>query len=373
MDRVLVQLIAATSFLALSLLPAQSEPKHGIAMQGEPALPPDYKHFDYVNPDAPKGGSVTYCVVGSFDNLNPFILKSLRTTARGMIDTVYGNLVFEPLMQRNYNEPFSLYGLLAGSADMDQERKSIEFHLNPNAKWSDGQPVTPEDVLFTYDVFKDKGRPPYSDRMSMIAKLEKTGEHSVKFTFNDKANREFPLIVALTPIVPKHAFDKETFDKTTLKPLIGSGPYIVDKVLPGQRIVFKRNPDYWGKDVPSKRGFDNFDQVTIEYFLNANAKTEAFKKGICALDDETDPVKRERDIDLPAFRKGDVKEEYFNTGIPPVVTGFLFNTRLPKFADPVVRRALGMLYDFEWANKNLFGGKFNRTMSYWQNSELSAL
>ncbi|TIU88897.1 MAG: ABC transporter substrate-binding protein, partial [Mesorhizobium sp.] len=262
MDRVLVRLIAATSFLALSLLPAQTEPKHGIAMQGEPALPPDYKHFDYVNPDAPKGGSVTYCVVGSFDNLNPFILKSLRTTARGMIDTVYGNLVFEPLMQRNYNEPFSLYGLLADSADMDQERKSIEFHLNPNAKWSDGQPVTPEDVLFTYDVFKDKGRPPYSDRMSMIAKLEKTGEHSVKFTFNDKANREFPLIVALTPIVPKHAFDKETFDKTTLKPLIGSGPYIVDKVLPGQRIVFKRNPDYWGKDVPSKRGFDNFDQVT---------------------------------------------------------------------------------------------------------------
>ena len=373
MDRVLVRLIAATSFLALSALPALSEPKHGIAMQGEPALPPDYQHFDYVNPDAPKGGNITYCVVGSFDNLNPFILKSLRTTARGMIDTVYGNLVFEPLMQRNYDEPFSLYGLLADSADMDPERKSIEFHLNPNAKWSDGQPVTPEDVLFTYDVFTDKGRPPYSDRMSMIAKLEKTGEHSVKFTFNDKANREIPLIVALTPIVPKHAFDKDTFDKTTLKPLIGSGPYTVDKVQPGQRIVFKRNPDYWGKDIPSKRGFDNFDRITIEYFLNANAKTEAFKKGICALDEEADPVKRERDIDFPAFRRGEVKEEYFTTGIPPVVNGFLFNTRLPKFANPIVRRALGMLYDFEWANKNLFGGKFNRTMSYWQNSELSAL
>ncbi|AZO08219.1 MULTISPECIES: extracellular solute-binding protein [unclassified Mesorhizobium] len=373
MDRVLVRLTAATSFLVLSLLPALSEPKHGIAMQGEPALPSDYQHFDYVNPDAPKGGSVTYCVVGSFDNLNPFILKSLRTTARGMIDTIYGNLVFEPLMQRNYNEPFSLYGLLADTADMDPERKTIEFHLNPNARWSDGQPVTPDDVLFTYDVFTDKGRPPYSDRMSMVAKLEKTGEHSVKFTFNEKANREFPLIIALTPIIPKHAFDKETFDKTTLKPLIGSGPYMVDKVQPGQRIVFKRNPDYWGKDVPSKRGFDNFDQITIEYFLNANAKTEAFKKGICAIDDESDPVKRERDIDFPAFRKGDVKQEYFDTGIPPVVTGFLFNTRLAKFADPVVRRALGMLYDFEWANKNLFGGKFDRTMSFWQNSELSAL
>lgn len=372
MDRVLVRLIAATSFLAFSL-PALSEPKHGIAMQGEPALPPNYQHFDYVNPDAPKGGNINYCVVGSFDNLNPFILKSFRTTARGMIDVDYGNLVFEPLMQRNYDEPFGLYGLLADSADMDPERKSIEFHLNPNAKWSDGQPVTPEDVLFTYDVFTDKGRPPYSDRMSMIAKLEKTGEHSVKFTFNDKANREFPLIIALTPIIPKHAFDKDTFDKTTLKPLIGSGPYTVDKVQPGQRIVFKRNPDYWGKDIPSKRGFDNFDQITIEYFLNDNAMTEAFKKGICSIDSQTDPVKRERDVDFPAFHKGEVKEEYFDTGVPPVVTGFLFNTRLPKFSNPVVRRALAMLYDFEWANKNLFGGKFNRTMSYWQNSELSAL
>ena len=373
MGRVLVWLITGMSFVPLLPLPALSEPKYAIAMQGEPALPPDYTHFSYVNPDAPKGGSITYCVVGSFDNLNPFILKSLRTTARGMMDTIFGNLVFEPLMQRNYDEPFSLYGLLADTADMDPERKSIEFHLNPSAKWSDGEPVTPEDVLFTYDVFTDKGRPPYSARMGMIAKLEKTGDHSVRFTFNDKANREFPLIIALTPIIPKHAFDKDTFDKTTLKPLIGSGPYTVDTVQPGQRIVFKRNPDYWGKDIPSKRGFDNYDQITIEYFLNANAKTEAFKKGICATDDETDPVKRERDIDFPAFRKGDVKAENFDTGIPPVVTGFLFNTRLPKFSDPAVRRALGMLYDFEWANKNLFDGKYTRTMSYWQDSELSAL
>ncbi|TPK60542.1 ABC transporter substrate-binding protein [Mesorhizobium sp. B2-4-19] len=373
MGRVLVWLITAISLFTLSLRPAMSEPKHAIAMQGEPALPPNYTHFDYVDPDAPKGGNITYCVVGSFDNLNPFILKSLRTTARGMMDLTYGNLVFEPLMQRNYDEPFSLYGLLADSADMDSERKSIEFHLNPDAKWSDGEPVTPEDVLFTYDVFTDKGRPPYNARMSLIAKLEKTGDHSVRFTFNDKANRETPMIIALTPILPKHAFDKETFDKTTLKPLIGSGPYTISQVAPGQRIVFKRNPDYWGKDVPAKRGFDNYDQITIEYFLNANAKLEAFKKGLCAIDDDGDPVKRERDLDFPAFHRGDVVSETFDTGIPPVVTGFLFNTRLPKFSNPVVRRALGMLYDFEWANKNLFGGKYTRTMSYWQNSELSAL
>ncbi|MER9398301.1 extracellular solute-binding protein [Mesorhizobium sp. M0615] len=373
MGRILVWLIAAISFFAFAPGVAMSEPRHAIAMQGEPALPADYQHFDYVNPDAPKGGNITYCVVGSFDNLNPFILKSLRTTARGMQDLIFGNLVFEPLMMRNYDEAFTLYGLLADSADMDPERKSIEFHLNPNAKWSDGEPVTPDDVLFTYDVFTDKGRPPYRDRMSLVAKLEKTGDHSVRFTFNDKANRETPLIIALTPIIPKHAFNKDTFDKTTLKPVIGSGPYTIDKVQPGQRIVFKRNPNYWGKDIPSKRGFDNYDQITIEYFLNANAKTEAFKKGICAIYDEGDPVKRERDIDFPAFHRGEVIAETFDTGIPPVVTGFLFNTRLEKFSNPEVRRALGMLYDFEWANKNLFGGKYTRTMSYWQNSELSAL
>ncbi|MER9228681.1 extracellular solute-binding protein [Mesorhizobium sp. M0664] len=373
MGRVVVWLIAAILFVGFSLQPALSEPVHALAMQGEPALPPDYDHFNYVNPDAPKGGSITYSVVGSFDNLNPFILRSLRTTARGMMDQAFGNLVFEPLMQRNYDEAFSLYGLLADTADMDPERKSIEFHLDPNAKWSDGEPVTPEDVLFTYDVFTEKGRPPYSQRMKAIAKLEKTGERSVRFTFNEKADREFPLITALTPIIPKHAFNKDTFDRTTLKPVIGSGPYTVAQVVPGQRIVFKRNPDYWGKDVPSKRGFDNYDQITIEYFLNANAKQEAFKKGICAIDDDSDPVKRERDLDFPAFHRGEVIAENFDTGIPPVVNGFLFNTRLPKFSNPVVRRALGMLYDFEWANKNLFGGKYTRTMSFWQNSELSAL
>ncbi|MGN6304289.1 MAG: extracellular solute-binding protein [Mesorhizobium sp.] len=371
MGRISFWLAGAVLSAIVAAVPSRAA--QGIAMQGEPELPPGYTHFPYANPDAPKGGAITYCVVGTFDNLNPFIIKSLRTTARGVIDTIYGNLVFEPLMARNYDEPFGLYGLLADDAKMDPERKWIEFHLDPKAKWSDGEPVTPEDVLFTYDTFTEKGRPPYSDRMKKVAKLEKTGEHSVKFTFNEKADREFPLIIAMTPIIPRHAFVKETFDRTTLKPVIGSGPYTIVEVKPGDRIVFKRNPDYWGKDLPSKRGFDNYDQIVIQYFLNANAMTEAFKKGICAIDTETDPVKRERDLDFPAYKQGKVVAETFKSGIPPVVNGFLFNTRLKKFADPAVRRALGMLYDFEWANKNLFSGKFTRTMSYWQGSELSAL
>lgn len=372
-SRIFYSLCAGAAILLGNTGVGVSEPSHAIAMQGEPALKDGFRNFPYANPDAPKGGSVTYCVVGSFDNLNPFIIKSLRTTARGMMDVVYGNLVFEPLMQRSADEAFSLYGLLAESLDITPDRKSVEFNLNPDAKWSDGEPVTADDVLFTYEVYTEKGRPPYSDRMKKIAKLEKTGERSVRFTFNEHADREFPLIIAMTPIIPKHAFDKETFDQTTLKPLIGSGPYRVAHVVPGQRIVFQRNPHYWAKDLPSKRGFDNFDRITIEYFLNANSQFEAFKKGICALYEEADPVKRERNLDFPAMRSGQVVSETFETGLPPVVTGFLFNTRLPKFSDPRVRRALAMLYDFEWANKNLFNGQFKRTASYWQNSELSAL
>jgi len=366
-------ILAAIAAAVCDTPTATAQPVHGIAMHGEPALPADYAHFPYANPDAPKGGEITYCVIGSFDNLNPFIIKSLRTTARGMMDTIFGNLVFEPLMTRNADEPFSLYGLLAESAEMPADRSWIEFNLNPDAKWSDGVPVTPEDVLFTYDVFTEKGRPPYRDRMARVSKLEKTGEHSVRFTFNEKADREFPLIIALTPIIPKHAFDMDTFDETTLKPLVGSGPYTVDQVVPGERISFRRNPDYWGRDIPSKRGFDNYDRITIEYFLNANAQFEAFKKGICAIHTEADPVKRARTMDFPAAQNGQVVIETFKQGVPPVVTGFLFNTRLPKFSDAVVRRALAMLYDFEWANRTLFEGKYERTVSFWQGSELSAL
>jgi peptide/nickel transport system substrate-binding protein len=378
MRRLLLALCAAMALSPLVSRTASAEPRHAIAMQGEPALPPDYRHFSYVNPNAPKGGSITYCVIGSFDNLNPFIVKSLRTTARGVIDVIFGNLVFESLMTRNADEAFSLYGLLAETIDITPDRKTVEFNLNPNAKWSDGKPVTPEDVLFTYEVYTEKGRPPYSDRMAKVAKLEKTGEHSVRFTFNEHADREFPLIIALTPIVPKHAFDKETFDQTTLKPVTGSGPYRIAEVEPGERVIFERNPDYWGKDLPAKRGFDNYDRITIEYFLNANSQFEAFKKGICSayagpIYTGLDPTQVARDFDFPAFKAGDVVVESFERNLPPVVTGFLFNTRLPKFADVRVRRALAMLYDFEWANKNIFDGKFERTASYWQNSELSAL
>ena len=202
---------------------AIAEPKHAIAIIGEPALPAGFAHLPYVNPDAPQGGRINYGVVGTFDNVNPFILKSMRTTARGPIDTAFGNLVFESLMVRSADEPFTLYGLLAETIDTDEARTFAEFQLNPAAKWSDGNPVTPEDVIFTYETFAEKGRPPFSSRKDKIAKIEKTGERRVRFTFNEKSDREFPLIIALTPIIPKHASPAE-FDQPTLEKLVGSGP-----------------------------------------------------------------------------------------------------------------------------------------------------
>jgi len=355
-------------------IPAMAEPMHGIAMHGSPALDPDYKHFTYVNPDVKKGGKVTYGVVGTFDSLNPFILKSMGTTARGVWDTIFGNLVYESLMVRSANEPFSLYGLLAESVEWDEDRTFVQFNLNPEAKWSDGQPVTPDDVIFTFELLRDKGRIPFSNRLTPVEKMEKVGEHGVRFTFNDKADRESPLILATaTPILPKHIIDPATFDQSTLKPPVGSGPYRIKSVSPGERIVYERNPDYWGKDIPSKVGFDNYDQISVEYFLQENTLFEAFKKGEIDIYLEGSPTHWARSYDFPAVQNGDVVKDAFKPQLPTGMLGFVFNTRRPVFADVNVRAGLSLAFDFEWANKNLFEGAYTRTESIWQNSPLTSL
>ncbi|WP_349365256.1 MAG: extracellular solute-binding protein [Roseitalea porphyridii] len=347
---------------------------HGIAMHGEPALPPDYTHFPYANPDAPKDGSVTYGVVGTFDSLNPFVLKSMRTTARGVWDPEFGNMIYEPLLQRSRDEPFTMYGLLAESVETDDARTWVEFTLNEDARWSDGEPVTPEDVIFTYEIFAEKGRPPYSSRMDRIESIEKTGERKVRFNLNEQANREFPLIIGLTPVLPRHAIDVDTFEDSTLEPPVGSGPYLVESVEPGTRITYRRNPDYWGADVPAMRGFANYETITIEYFRDATARFEAFKKGVFDIYPESDPVKWETAYDFPAVENGEVVKSTFVSDRPDRFFGFFFNTRRDVFADRRVREALSMLFDFEWINANLFSDRFSRTGSYWQNSdELSAL
>ena len=366
---------AALAAVAIALAGgAVAEPMHGIAMHGVPALPAGYTHFPYANPDAPKGGSITYGVRGTFDSLNPFVLASMRTTARGIIDLDFGNLVFESLMQRSRDEPFTMYGLIAETIETDADRTWAEFTINPKAKWSDGEPITPEDVIFTYDLLTEKGRPPYNRRMERIEKIEKTGTNKVKFTFNDKADREFPLIVALMPVLPKHAIDAATFGQSTLTPRVGSGPYLVDAIEPGSRITYKRDPDYWGRDIPSKRGFDNYDKITVEYFRDQTALFEAFKKGILDIYEEGDPTRWQTAYDFPAVQDGKVKKVEFDTHEPQSMLGFFFNTRRPQFADRKVREALSMLFDFEWVNRNLFNGTYARTASYWQNAgELSAV
>lgn len=351
-----------------------AEPKHGIAMRGEPALPADYPYFPYVNPDAPKGGSITYGVVGTFDSLNPFLIKSMRTYARGTFgDAEFGNLVYETLMQRSADEPFTMYGLLAEKVETNEERTFVEFTLNPKAKWSDGQPVTPDDVIFTFNLLTEKGRPPFNTRTKLISKIEQVGEHGVRITFNDQANREFPLILALMPVLPKHAIDADNFDRSPLAIPVGSGPYVVSQVQPGQRIVFKRDPNYWAADLPSRRGFNNYDVITVEYFRNLQAQFEAFKKGVFDVFMEGDPNKWASSYGFPAFNDGRVVKKTFETHSPANVYGFVFNTRRDEFKDRYVREALALMFDFEWTNRNLYAGRYQRLASYWQGSELSAL
>ncbi|MBB3288815.1 MULTISPECIES: extracellular solute-binding protein [unclassified Rhizobium] len=365
--------IAVLLFLAALCNAAAAQPLYSIATHGDPALPADFKHFPYVNPDVKKGGRISYGVVGTFDNLNPFILKSMRTTARGMWDPEFGNLIYEPLMVRSRDEPFTLYGLLAQTVEWDDSRSYIQFNLNPAAKWSDGQPVTPDDVIFTFQLLREKGRIPFSSWLDTIGSIEKVGEHSVMVRFNEKANRETPLIIASSlPILPKHATNSDNFDRTTLGIPVGSGPYRVKSVDPGQRITFERNPDYWGKDIPTKVGVDNYDQIVVSYFLQDTTLFESFKKGDIDIYPDGSPAHWQQAYNFPAVGSGAVVKETFTPKLPSGMLGFVFNMRRPMFADKNVRKGLTLAFDFEWFNRNLASSAYTRTESYWQNSDLSS-
>jgi len=349
-----------------------AEPVHAIAMHGEPALPADFSHLPYANPDAPKGGKVTYGVVGTFDSVRPFIVRSMRTHARGVVDPVFGNLIYEPLMQRSQDEPFTLYGMLAETVEWDEERSFIQYNINPAARWSDGMPVTADDVIFTMELLKEKGRPPYSSRLSRVASMEKIGPLSVRFTFNDQSNREFPLILSLSPVLPKHATDADTFDQSTLEPGIGSGPYLISEVKPGERITFKRREDYWARDLPIKRGIDNYDEIAVEYFLSETSQFEAFKKGVFDIYPDGSATNWSRGYDFPAVTSGDIVRKEYDSQTPSGMYGFVFNTRRALFDDVRVRAALTMLFDFEWANRSLYNNTYTRTHSFWDGSDLSS-
>ena len=367
---------AAMALLAGALTISQTQaqpdqgPAHAIAMHGEPALPANFTHFPYADPDAPKGGRIDYSVQGSFDSLNPFIVQG--DGARGLFDQYFGMNVFESLMLRSRDEAFTLYPLLATSIETDDDRSFVEFTLDARARFSDGTPVTADDVIFSMELLAEKGRPNYRNWINAAEKIEKIGERGVRFTLKQDAGRETPLLLAQLPILPRHATDAERFDRSSLTPPVGSGPYTVERVSPGELLVLKRNTDYWAKDIPSKRGFDNYDEIRITYIRDDNTLFEAFKKGMASIHIETDTGRWATGYDFPAALDGRVVKDNFEFGLPSGMYGFVMNTRRPVFADRAVRQALVSLFDFEWANRNLFNGAYERTKSYYDGSELSS-
>ena len=365
-------LFAAAFFVAGGLAgTAHAEPRHGVAMHGEPALPADFDHLLYADPDAPKGGQITYANVGTFDSMNPFIVRG--TAPRGLWDELLGRNVWESLLTRNRAEPFTLYGLLAESVEVPPDRSWAEFTIRPEARFADGESVKPEDVIFTVELLGKKGRPPTRPLLSgEVETVEKTGERSVRFTFKPTGNRELPMLIGLMVVLPKHAIDPESFDQTSLTAPLGSGPYEVAEVDAGRSVTLRRRADYWGKDLPVKRGFDNFDAIKVEYYRDAGGYFEAFKKGLFDSLRESDPTRWATQYNFAAVDDGRIALEEFATEVPKPMTGFVFNTQRPLFADPKVREALTYCIDFEWLNRSLYHGLYQRTGSYFQGSELSA-
>lgn len=345
-----------------------AEPRHAIAIYGEPRLSSDFKSFAYVNPEAPKGGKITIGFQGTFDTLNPLIPK-------GVPMWWVNGYVWQRLMQRNYDEPYTLYGLLAETVEMPDDRQWIQFNINPKATFSDGKPVTADDVLFTWELLTKVGRPNFRNYAKLMESVEKINERSIRFTFKGEPNWEMPLNLGLMPVLPKHAIDPDRFAKTSLTPPIGSGPYSVEQVDPGAKVVLRRNPNYWAKDLPVHRGMFNFDEMQFDFYRDASTMFEAFKKGLFDINiiPDGDPTHWERAYDFPAVRDGRVIKEAFSTGLPKSPAGFVFNTRRARFSDPNVREALSLMFDFEWINKNLFYGLYERTRGYFDGSYLSSI
>lgn len=360
---------APISLLILALLlPAgrgQAAAAEGIAMHGSPRETAGFTHFPYVNPDAPKGGRVTFAMQGSYDSLNPLIVKG--EPADGVRDYVY-----ESLLARANDEPFTLYGLIAESVETPPDRSYVEFTLDPRAKFSDGAPITVDDVIFSHALLRDHGRPNHRSYYKKVVKVEQTGERKVRFTFDRSGDREMPLIMGLMPVLPKHLIDPDKFETTSLMPPIGSGPYTIARVDPGKSITFKRDPSYWGRDLPVNRGRNNVDEIRYDYYRDAGSMFEAFKSGLVQLREEDDPTRWTEGYDFPAFRDGRVVKEELPLETPAGMSALVFNTRRPPFADQRVREALIKLFDFEWVNRTLYHGQYARTESYFSRSDLSS-
>jgi len=338
---------------------------YAIAMHGAPALPADFTHMPYANPDAPKGGRLVQGFLGTFDSLNPLIVRGLA------VQQIRG-FVVESLMARGNDEAFTLYGLLAKSVETDDARSYVTFHLDPRARFSDGQPVLAEDVRFSWALLRDKGRPNHRQYYSKVVKAEAPDPLTVRFDLEGANDRELPLILGLMPVLPRHAVDVATFEETSMSPPVGSGPYRVSAVKPGASVTLTRNPDYWGRDLPVNRGLWNFDEIRLDFYREANGQFEAFKRGLYDFRVESEPLRWHDGYDFPAARNGEVIRDTIKTGLPQPSEFLVFNTRRPVFSDIRVRQALTLLFDFEWINRSYFFGLYGRSASFFAGSELSA-
>ena len=362
----LTPILIALATLLGSARADTAPPTYAIAMHGAPALPADFPHLPYANPDAPKGGRLSLAYLGAFDSLNPYNVKAL-STAQGLVGNVY-----QSLMTRSADEPFTLYGLIARSIETDEARDFIVFHLNPAAHFSDGGAITAADVVFTFNLLKAKGLPSQRAAYSLVKSVAAPDDLTVRFDLAGAGDRELPLILGLMPVLSRAHTDADHFEDQTLQIPVSSGPYRVAEVQPGQRLVLRRDPNYWARDLPITRGLYNFDEIRIDYYRDASALFEAFKAGIYDFRIEDDATRWRDGYNLAAVRDGRIVKRAVPNGLPKGVSGFAFNTRRPLFVDPRVREGLAMMFDFAWINANLYAGVYTRSRGFFDDSELSS-
>jgi len=352
-----------------TLLPSLSHAEdvsvvHGIAMHGDLKYPPNFTHFEYVNPSAPKGGTVIKSAIGTFDSFNNFIVKG--TPADGL------GYLYDTLLAPAQDEPFSLYGLLAETMEVANDRSWIIFNLRPEAHFSDGHPVTAEDVVYSFDILREKGAPHFKAYYADINTVEALDTHRVKFTFKNNQNKELALIVGQVAILPQHFWKSRDFQKPSLDEPIGSGPYIIGHYEAGRSLTYKRNPEYWGANIPVRKGKYNYDEITFDYYRDGTVAMEAFKAGEYDFREENSSKRWATSYSGQAFEDGRIITSALPHQNPTGMQAFILNNRKTKFSDPVVRKALALAFDFEWTNKNIFYGAYTRTHSYFSNSEMAA-
>jgi microcin C transport system substrate-binding protein len=360
-----VPAIGLASFLAIGLgVSAYAATTPGMSLFGDLRYGPEFEHFDYTNPDAPKGGTMRMSAIGTFDTLNPFVVKGVPAAGIGAI--------FDTLTVRSEDEPESSYGLVAEKIELAPDKLSVLYTIRKEARFHDGTPMTPDDVVWTFETFRAKGLPMYRSYYGDVTKVEKEGNRGARFSFKSTENRELPAILGEMPVLSKAYWSGRDFGKTTLDPPLGSGPYKIESVDPGRAITYRRVADYWAADLPVNKGRSNVDVIRYDYYRDGTIALEAFKAGQYDVRRENSSKSWATGYDSPALRDGLIKKEQIPNQLPSGMQGLGYNLRRPLFQDPRVREALAYAFDFEWSNKNLFYGLYTRTRSYFDNSELAA-